>query len=237
MSLSAAFNIISSSFAANAAQTAVVSNNIANANTPGYSREIANSSPIPTAAPSRLGDPRRQRGAGGAGHDIDRAGGRAAGDRRRPCDAGADGQRQLVVLLDVGRDAERRFALGDARQSAERARRPTRLAKSSHRRRTPSSPRRKTLADSLNSGSAAVADGARAGRSGHGLVGRDDQFAAQPVHRRQQRGRERACRPAPTSRAPRITRDSIVTPAFAADRRLDRSPPPTARCRSIPTAA
>ena len=42
MSLSAAFNVISSSFAANAAQTAVVSNNIANANTPGYSREIAN---------------------------------------------------------------------------------------------------------------------------------------------------------------------------------------------------
>ena len=42
MSLSAAFNIISSSFAANAGQTAVVSNNIANANTNGYSREIAN---------------------------------------------------------------------------------------------------------------------------------------------------------------------------------------------------
>ncbi len=42
MSLSAAFNVISSSFAANAAQTAVVSNNIANVNTPGYSRQIAN---------------------------------------------------------------------------------------------------------------------------------------------------------------------------------------------------
>src|SRR5271169_2337670 len=42
MSLSTAFNVISSSFAANSAQTAVVSNNIANANTPGYSREIAN---------------------------------------------------------------------------------------------------------------------------------------------------------------------------------------------------
>ncbi len=42
MSLSAAFNVISSSFAANAAQTAVVANNIANANTTGYSREIAN---------------------------------------------------------------------------------------------------------------------------------------------------------------------------------------------------
>ena len=42
MSLSAAFNIISSSFAANAGQMAVVSNNIANANTTGYSTEIAN---------------------------------------------------------------------------------------------------------------------------------------------------------------------------------------------------
>jgi flagellar hook-associated protein 1 len=42
MGLSTAFNVISSSFAANAAQIAVVSNNIANVNTPGYSREIAN---------------------------------------------------------------------------------------------------------------------------------------------------------------------------------------------------
>ena len=42
MSLSTAFNIISSSFAANAAQIAVVSNNIANVNTAGYSREVAN---------------------------------------------------------------------------------------------------------------------------------------------------------------------------------------------------
>src|ERR1700727_107804 len=42
MSLSTAFNVISSSFAANAAQTGVVSNNIANVNTPGYLREIAN---------------------------------------------------------------------------------------------------------------------------------------------------------------------------------------------------
>jgi flagellar hook-associated protein 1 FlgK len=42
MSLSAAFNIISSSFAANSAQTAVVSNNIANVNTSGYSREVVN---------------------------------------------------------------------------------------------------------------------------------------------------------------------------------------------------
>ncbi len=40
MSLSSAFNIISSSFSANAAQTAVVSKNIANVNTSGYSREV-----------------------------------------------------------------------------------------------------------------------------------------------------------------------------------------------------
>jgi len=42
MSLSTAFNVITSSFTANAAQTSVVSNNIANVNTPGYSRELAN---------------------------------------------------------------------------------------------------------------------------------------------------------------------------------------------------
>ena len=42
MSLSTAFNIISSSFSANAAQTAVVAGNISNASTTGYSREAAN---------------------------------------------------------------------------------------------------------------------------------------------------------------------------------------------------
>jgi flagellar hook-associated protein 1 FlgK len=42
MSLSSAFNIISSSFVANAAQTAVISSNITNANTTGYSLKTAN---------------------------------------------------------------------------------------------------------------------------------------------------------------------------------------------------
>src|ERR1700686_3356334 len=42
MSLSAAFNIIRSSFAANAAQTAVVSKKDANVNPLGYSRQTAN---------------------------------------------------------------------------------------------------------------------------------------------------------------------------------------------------
>jgi flagellar hook-associated protein 1 FlgK len=42
MTLSSAFNIINSAFAVNAAQSATISNNITNATTPGYSREIAN---------------------------------------------------------------------------------------------------------------------------------------------------------------------------------------------------
>ena len=39
MSRSTALNVIGSAFAANAAQTAVASNSIANASTPGYSKE------------------------------------------------------------------------------------------------------------------------------------------------------------------------------------------------------
>ena len=42
MSLSSAFNIINSSFNANASQTAVISNNISNANTTGYTLKTAN---------------------------------------------------------------------------------------------------------------------------------------------------------------------------------------------------
>ena len=44
MSLSSAFSIANSSFASTAAQSAVIARNISNANTPGYSREIANQS-------------------------------------------------------------------------------------------------------------------------------------------------------------------------------------------------
>jgi len=44
MSLSTAYNIISSAFVSTAAQTSVISTNISNVNTPGYSRQIANTS-------------------------------------------------------------------------------------------------------------------------------------------------------------------------------------------------
>src|SRR3974390_3433994 len=97
MTLSAAFNIISSSFAANAGQTAVVSSNIANANTPGYSREIAN------VITNSYGC-------------ADRRGRRTTGDFQRPHDARRDGERQRFDFFDLGRKPKRRFALGDARQ-------------------------------------------------------------------------------------------------------------------------
>ena len=42
MSMSATYNIINSAFLSNAAQSAVISSNVSNANTTGYSREVAN---------------------------------------------------------------------------------------------------------------------------------------------------------------------------------------------------
>ena len=42
MTLSSTFAIINSAFASTGAQSAVISNNVSNVNTPGYVREIAN---------------------------------------------------------------------------------------------------------------------------------------------------------------------------------------------------
>ena len=84
MSLSTAFNVISSSFAANAAQTAVVSNNIANVNTPGYSREIANVVTNSYGGADVASITREANAAlTGAGVELDLAGRDAAGDFRR----------------------------------------------------------------------------------------------------------------------------------------------------------
>ena len=122
MNLSSAFNIISSSFAANAAQVAVVSNNIANVNTTGYSDEVANLltnsyGGVDVASVTRD----RQCGAPRAGLDLDVAGGGEPGDRRRARDARRNRRRQLHDVVDLRRGSERRLAIGDARQSAERA--------------------------------------------------------------------------------------------------------------------
>ena len=136
MSLSAAFNVISSSFAANSAQTAVVSNNIANANTPGYSREIAN---VVTNSYGGADVASVTREANAAlleqVSSSTAAGGDATGDLRRAVDARRDRQRQFIVLFDLGREPERRLAFGHARQSAKRADNLRRLADLVVRRR------------------------------------------------------------------------------------------------------
>ena len=192
MSLSTAFNVISSSFAANAAQTAVVSNNIANVNTPGYSREIAN---VVTnsygGADVDFDHPRGQRRAPGAGLELDLPGGGAAGDFRRVDDARPNRRRQFIDLLDLGRQPERRLALRHARQPAKRAHNLRRLADLvvRRRRRGVGGLRSRLVAQQRERDGPA---GARNRRPEHGLVGRHDQFAAQSVHGRQQRRRHRA---------------------------------------------
>src|ERR1700722_2373429 len=103
MSLSTAFNVISSSFAANAAQTAVVSNNIANVNTPGYSRDRECRDQFLRWRGRRLDHPRGQRRAVGAGLELDLAGGDPAGDLRWTHDARPDRRRQFIGLFHLGR--------------------------------------------------------------------------------------------------------------------------------------
>ena len=193
MSLSAAFNIISSSFAANAAQTAVVSNNIANVNTPGYSREIANVVTSPY---------------GGADvASVTRIANAALAEQATTSTAQAAAQQAiangLTTLAATVSDSSSASAASGANQngaspSAMLANLQSALttyqdAPTSSSAADAAVTAAKTLAASLNSGAAAVEAGARAGRPGHGLVGSGDQFAAEPVHRSQQRGRDRAC--------------------------------------------
>ena len=220
MSLSAAFNIISSSFAANAAQTAVVSNNIANANTPGYSREIAN---VVTNSYGGADVASVTRVANAALAEqvstSTAAGRRAAGDLQRPRDARRHGRRQRLGFVGLRREPERRLAFGDARQSAKRADDLRGFADVflGGRRRSHGRVAARRLAQQRRRGGRS---GARAGRPGHGLVGRDDQFAARPVHCGQQFGRDRPrdrrqCRE--RRGYARFARD----PALAANRRHD----------------
>ena len=193
MSLSAAFNIISSSFAANAAQTAVVSNNIANVNTPGYSREIAN---VVTSS------------YGGADvASVTRIANAALAEQAATSTAQAAAQQAiadgLATLAATVSDSSSASATSGANQngaspSAMLANLQKRaddlsgradLLLGRRRRRDGGQDPRRVAQQRRGDGRR----GARAGRPEHGLVGRDDQFAAEPVHRRQQRGRERPC--------------------------------------------
>ena len=136
MSLSTAFNVISSSFAVNSAQTAVVSNNIANANTPGYSREIAN---VVTNSygGADVASVTREANAALLEQVVDSTS--QAATQQAISDGlstlAANRRRQLIGLLDLGRRPERRFAFGDARQPAKRAHHLCRLANLVVRRR------------------------------------------------------------------------------------------------------
>ncbi len=154
MSLSTAFNIISSSFAANAAQTAVVSNNIANVNTPGYSQARSPTSStnsyggVDVASVTRLANAALTEQVSTSTAQA----AYAAGDRQRPRDARGDRRRQLHDVVDLRREPERRLAVGDARQSPERADDVPRLADLDVRRgrrghrRARTSPNRSTQA-------------------------------------------------------------------------------------------
>ena len=223
MSLSSALNIINSAFVANAGQSAVISSNISNASTTSYAREIAN---LITTSGGGVEvasvDARGQRRAARPGQYVDVAGRLPAGVVGRPDDAGADGERQLLGDLVVRRRRERQFAVGDARQPAERARNLRRLAEPARRRRR----RVVTAASDLTAVAQhrrrGGAERARAGRFRHGLVGHHHQFAAQPVHLGQRDDRLGHGDAAPTSRSAEDTRDSILTQLVAANRHLDR---------------
>ncbi len=203
MSLSTAFNIISSSFAANAAQIAVVSNNIANVNTAGYSREVANLVTNPYGGADVVSvDAHRQCGARRTGLDLDGAGRDATGDRQWARDARRHRGRQLFDVVDFGRGRERRLAVSDARQPRKRSDDLRRLADVffGRGRRGDRRPEPRPVAQCRRRGGQR---GSRTGGPGHGLVGLDHQFAARPVPDRQRRGGERARRRAQTSQPPR----------------------------------
>ena len=237
MSLSAAFNVISSSFAANSAQTAVVSNNIANVNTPGYSREIAN---VVTNSYGGADVASVTREANAALTEQVSSSTSQAAAQQAISDGlstlAANRRRQFVGLVDLRRKPERRLALGDARQSAKRARRPMRIRRAPRppptprSRPPPISPRRSTAAARRSRSVREQADQNMASSVGtiNSLL---SQFTAanNAVVTGLQTGANVA--------SAEDTRDSIVTQLVAADRRLDRPPPPTARCRSTPTAA
>ena len=237
MTLSSAFNIINSAFTTIGTQSSTIASNIANANTPGYSREIANQVTDPFGGVGdRLGDPRGQRRAARSGQLRDVGIGDAERDLRRALDACADRQRFLELDVDAARSqngnspsamlgelSTTRWSTyeADADQRAVRAGRGDGGAESrrfAQRRRARPSP------------------GAHAGRSEHRHGGRDRQFAARPVPDRQQRHRHRASPAARTSARRRIS--AIRSSPRSRSRSASRlRPTRTDRCRSTPTAA
>ena len=139
----------------------------------------------------RLGEAHRQRRSRRAGCDLDGAGGGAAGDRQWARFPRRHGRRQLLGLDELRDAPEWRFALGDARQSSERADDLRGLADLVVRRRRCGN-RGAEPRPVAQRGRRRRQPGARASRSEHGGVGLDHQFAARPLQDRQRHGRQRA---------------------------------------------
>ena len=192
MSLSTAFNVISSSFAANAAQTAVVSNNIANVNTPGYSREIAN---VVTNSYGGADVASITREANAALlEQVSSSTSQAAAQQ-----AISDGLTTLAQTVDDSSSASSTSGANQngASPSAMLANLQSALTTYAdfadlvvrRRRGGVGRLRSRLVAEQRERDGPA---GARDGRPENGLVGQHDQFAAQSVHGRQQRRRHRA---------------------------------------------
>ena len=224
MSLSTAFSIISSSFAANAAQTAVVSNNIANVNTPGYSREIANVvDQFLRRRGCRFGHSRGQRG---APEQVSTSTSQAATQQAISdglATLAADRRRQFIGHVDLRREPERRLALGDARQSANRAD-DLRGSPTSSSAADAVVTAASELASSLNSGSATVQQVRE--QADQNMASSVDTINSllEPVHRRQQRRRDR-------------TSDRRQCRERRGHARLDREPARASRSASRPVTA
>ena len=204
MSLSTAFNVISSSFAANAAQTGC---RLEQYRQRQYAWIFAGAcecrDEFLRRSRRRFRHPGGQRRAPRAGLELNLAGGDPAGDLRRIDDARPNRRRQFIDHFDLGRRPERRLALRHAGQSAKRAHNLRGLADLVVRRRRGRVGRlRSHLVPQQRERDGPA--GARNGRPEHGLVGQHHQFAAHSVHGRQQRGRHAGYRPAPMFRAPRI---------------------------------
>ncbi len=212
MSLSAAFNIISSSFAANAAQARSSPTTSPTSTRTGYSREVANLvtnsyGGADVASVTRIAN-------AALTEQVSTSTSQAAAQQ-----AIANGLATLAATVD---DSSSTSSTSGADQngaspSAMLANLQSALDDLCRTRRPPSSAADAAVTAATESrpiaerGRRGSQPGSRAGRPGHGLVGLDDQFPARSVPDRQQRRRQRPRPPAQTSPSAEDTRDSLVT--------------------------
>ena len=119
MNLSAAFSLINSAFATNAAQSAVIARNVANVNVAGYSREVANLV-TNSMGGADVQSVTRVANAALADQVLTRLrGGERAGDFGRPFKLAQTVNDSASSSSVAGANSNGRVSFGDARQSAE----------------------------------------------------------------------------------------------------------------------